>query len=495
MTVTMRSLVHSVGARWSYLSNGSTNRRIFKAAIIVGGATAIVSLASIARELLIAATFGTSGALDAYLIALSLPTFFINIIGGSFGSALIPSFVRVRDLEGQAIAQRVFSSAMSLGIGLLCVTSAFLALIVPYVVPVIASGFDAKKLQLTQQLCYILLPIIAIGGLAMMWSSVLNAGERFALAAFTPALVPLFGASALIAARNWGVFALAFGTIGGFCLQLCLQGRGLLKQGISLRPTWLEADPTIRHIIRQYLHMVAAGALLSGMLLIDQAVAATLGPGSVATFTYGTKVVTLVLALGAGAIGTALLPYFSKMVAVSDWNQIRQTMRVYSKFSLIFTIPLACALYLLSEPVVRFSFQRGAFTEADTLLVARVQSVYALQIPFYVLVILCIRLLSSLGANHVLSWSAIISFPVNASLDLILSRVFGVAGIALSSTLMFALMLAFLWIMVHRALRNATSRDVTLVSMGPNNDTSTLIELTPGAQYVMSEPSKRSPVT
>src|SRR5215211_5193321 len=96
----MELLQRRVLLSWRRLSSGTTNRSIFGAAVIVGGATAFVSLASIVRELLLAASFGTTDALDAFLIAFSLPAFVVSVIGGSFASALIPTFIQVREHEG-----------------------------------------------------------------------------------------------------------------------------------------------------------------------------------------------------------------------------------------------------------------------------------------------------------------------------------------------------------------------------------------------------------
>jgi hypothetical protein len=65
----MLGRIHAQGASidWRQLVGASTSRRIFAAAVTVGGATAVASLASIARELVVAASFGTSDVLDAFI--------------------------------------------------------------------------------------------------------------------------------------------------------------------------------------------------------------------------------------------------------------------------------------------------------------------------------------------------------------------------------------------------------------------------------------------
>jgi len=208
--------------------------------------------------------------------------------------------------------------------------------------------------------------------------------------------------------------------------------------------------PALRQSIGQYLPLVASVTLTGASLLVSQAVAAALDPGSVATLGFATKVPVLVVYLSAEALGTAVLPFFSKTVAAADWDQVRQTIRVYERVILLTAVPLTGVLVVFSEPIVALVFQRGAFTSADTALVARVQALYALQIPFYVLAMLYGRLLSSLGANRVYLWLAAIIFPLNAVLAVVLARVMGVAGIAVAATLSQIFAFCFFAILLRR---------------------------------------------
>ena len=431
----MEILLHQTALRWRRLSSGTTNRRIFGATIVVGGATAFVSLTLVTRDLFLAAIYGRSDVLDAFLIAGALPLLIVSVVAGSFAPAVIPTFIRLREHEGQAAAQQLYSGALSLGIGLLIAISVLLALASSIVLPLLGSRFEPEKLALTQQLFFLLLPTTFLAGLAIMWSAALNAGERFALAALTPALVPVAAIFGLLLGRSWGIHALIFGMYVGYVLQLCFLGRGLARQNVSLWPHWQGLSPALRQSVAHYVPLMVSVTLTGGALIVSQAVAASLDPGSVAALTYGSKVVQLVIGLGTVAVATAVLPFFSKAIAMGNWDQIRQTVQQYAWLILLATISTTVAIVVFSEPIVAVLFQRGAFTGADTALVARVQAFYALQIPFYVLSALCGSLLASLGANREILRITAISFLLNAVFALVLVGVMGVAGIALATAL------------------------------------------------------------
>jgi putative peptidoglycan lipid II flippase len=101
---------------------------------------------------------------------------------------------------------------------------------------------------------------------------------------------------------------------------------------------------------------------------------------------------------------------------------------------------------------VRLVFQRGAFQAEDTLLVARIQQMYLLQVPFFVLGILGVRMLVALSKNHLLTIMAVVNLIVNVVGNLVFMRWFGVSGIALSTSVVYMVSMSMILILVARNL-------------------------------------------
>jgi putative peptidoglycan lipid II flippase len=443
------------GHRDSWLE-GSVNRRIFSALMTVGAMTGLVKLISTAKEMVVAHQFGVGDGLDAFLMAFLLPSVAISVVAGSFNAALIPTYIQVREREGSQAAQRLFSSMMIWSAMLLITVSFLMALVAPYAFTYLASGFGPEKLALTRKLFFVLLPVLPLSGLLVTWAAVLNAGERFALAAIAPVMTPL---AVILVVRGlsstWGIYAFAVAIIAGAALEGLVLARGLRRQGISVVPRWHGFSPATKQVINQYAPMIFAGCLMSSTGLVDQSMAAMLTPGSVSILNYGNKVSAVVLGLGSIALSTAVLPQFSRMVAAGDWNGVRNTLKTYTRLTLVATIPLTVLLAVLSRFLVSLLFQHGAFTESNTIDVAAVQSLYILQLPFYVTGMLFVRLISALKANHVLMWGATISFSLNITLDYVLMKWLGVGGIALSTSVVYLVSFCYLGFMSTRVLRRA----------------------------------------
>lgn len=433
-------MVQNARAALKQWAGASVNRQIFSAAFVVGIITIGVKMVAMLRELVIAWQFGTSDVVDAYLIALILPNFIIIVVVGAFNAAFIPAYIQVRENKGHVAAQKLFSSATLGGALLLVIVAIVVALAVPYLLPFLASSFNAEKLAMTQRLVYTLMPWVVFSAVMQIWSATLNAEERFVVVAATPVITSVFTLFMLIALSSaLGVYALVLGLVGGSLLEAVALGAVLRRGGMSVRPLWGGLDDDLRRVTGQMLPLVASGIFINSNQIVDQAVAASLpGSGNVAALNFGIRLIMVLTAILSVALSTAVIPYFSKLVAARDWIHLRSTFRKTMLLSLVGTIPLTIGVVVFSTPIIQVFLQRGAFTSEDTQLVSRIQAFAALQIPFYVAAILGVRLISSMQRNAVLLKISIVNFVVNVTADLLLARYFGIAGIALSTTVVYS---------------------------------------------------------
>ncbi|MEZ4561146.1 MAG: lipid II flippase MurJ [Thermomicrobiales bacterium] len=437
-------------------SNLAVTRQIAGATIAVAVTTALVAIVTIPRELLIAARFGTGDVADAYLVALVVPTFVLGVLGGSVASAFIPAYLRVREQDGPAAGDRLLGELTLVLLVLLGVVSILVGLCSPYLLRVMASGFTDSKLATTQQALLVLLTTVPVGGVSALWAAALNAKGMFALPSLSQGAIPVAGIGALLVFPEAGLEALTSGMVAGFVVRLLVLAWALRRAGTPLRPVWRGFSEDSQRVARQYAPMAVASVLMGGTTLVDQAVAASLGAGSVATLGYGLKFITLGAGLGSIALGTAVLPFLSRMVATSDWQQLRTTVRTFSLLALAATLPVAVATSVLAVPLVALIYERGAFSPADTIAVAQVLALGVLQLPFLAAGVVFARLVSSLGANQLLLVQSAIMLGLNTILDVVLARHMGASGIALATSVMYACSLLILMIAARIAMRRVS---------------------------------------
>jgi putative peptidoglycan lipid II flippase len=360
--------------------------------------------------------------------------------------ALVPTLIRVREHEGHDRAQELLSSSMLWICLLLGAASLAMAAGARFFFPLIASHFPADKLELSIHLFYALLPVVLITGIATNCTAVLNTFDRFALPALAPMAISaaiILGALTLTA--RCGIWAMVYATLAGSLVHAGLVAWMMDAHGYRFRLRWHGMNEATREVAHQYGPMLLSSVVASGGLLVDQSMAAMLAPGSVSALVYANRFVSVVLTLGAGAVSTAVVPYFSRMIAHRDWAGCRHTLRTWVRLTALASAPIALALIAGSHWLIRVTFQHGVFGPRDTVAVTPVLAMYAIQIPFFVSSRVFYRFLVAMRRTDLIFYCGLLNLALDIVLNLALMRWFGVAGIALATSLWTVGTFLFLW--------------------------------------------------
>jgi putative peptidoglycan lipid II flippase len=438
----------------------SVNRRIFRAAAAVAAAGILVKVAATFKEIAVAGVYGRSDAMDAFLTAALIPGLLINLISESMNQALVPTLVRVREHEGHEQAQQLLSSSMLWMCVLLGAVSAAMAIGARGFFPLIALHFAAEKLALAERLFYGLLPVVLITGIASNCTAVLNTFDRFALPALATVATPLTVIlGSLLLGGRYGIWAMVYATLAGALLHAAVVVGMMDAHGYRFRLRWHGMTEATREVGRQYGPVLLSGVVASGGLLVDQSMAAMLPAGSVSTLVYASRFVSVVVTLLAGAVSTAVTPHFSRMIARQDWAGCRSTLRTWVRLTLLVSAPLAASLMAGSHLLIRITLQHGAFGPRDTAAVTPVLAMYALQIPFFVSSRVFYRFLLAIRRADLILYCGILNLVLDIVLNVILMRLFGVAGIALATSIWTVCTFFLLWYWTRKLLRRESRQE------------------------------------
>ncbi len=446
-------------ARAGRLFEGGVNAQVLRAAFSVTAVGVVVKLVATGKEIAVAGVYGRSDAMDAFLAASLLPGLLVNLISESMNQALVPTLIRVREREGRERAQQLLSSSMLWMCVLLAAVSVLMALTARGFFPLIASHFAPAKLDLAVRLFYALLPVVLITGIATNCTAVLNTFDRFAVPALAPVLIPLaIIAGALTLGGRLGIWALVYATLAGSLLHAGVVAGMMDARGYRFRLRWHGMTEATREVAGQYGPVLLSAGLASGGLLVDQSMAAMLPAGSVSALVYGGRFVSVALTLLAGAVSTAVTPYFSRMIALGDWAGCRRAVKSWVRLTALVSAPLAALLIVGSHALVRIALQHGAFGQRDTAVVARVLAMYAIQIPFFVASRVYYRFIVAMRRTDLALTCGMLNLVLDIVLNLVLMRWLGVAGIALATSLWMVSTFVFLWYWTWKLMPRAAEQ-------------------------------------
>ena len=196
--------------------------RLARAAAIVALFGLLSRLLGFAREVVLAAAYGTSGATDAFVNSLLIVNTVAAVLLYTLVTLIIPVFQRERADNGSDSAWRLVS-ALAVWTGLALVVLASLAAIFPEV-PAAVFGLDPARAEDTAQLIRIMSPALALQGFSAIFTAMLQIHGRFA----GPAAVGVafnFGIilGVLIGKDSIGIEAAGWGVAIGAALQVLLQ--------------------------------------------------------------------------------------------------------------------------------------------------------------------------------------------------------------------------------------------------------------------------------
>ncbi len=368
--------------------------KLYRGFATVGSITILSRVLGFVRDVLIAAVLGTSYVADAFFVAFRVPNMFRRLFAeGAFDAAFIPLFAKRLHGDGPKLAQ-VFAGQALAGLTLMLVVFTVLAeIVMPWLMLLLAPGFarDPAKFDLAVMLARISLPYLVCMSLVALYTGVLNALGRFAIAALAPTLLNVVLIIVLLVLVAFGGsqttagIALAWAIVASGVLQVIVVAIAATRIGMRVPIERPRLTPEMQRLMT----LAAPGVIAGGMAqltMVISTIIATLQDRVVSWIYYAERIFQLPLGVIGVAIGVVLLPDLSHKLRSGDHDAVLASENRALEFALLLTVPAAIALAVASGPIMRVLFERGAFTAADTEASAAMLSALALGLPAYVVI-------------------------------------------------------------------------------------------------------------
>ncbi len=348
---------------------------------VVGGFTALSRGLGLVRDIFMAAFFGTSMHMSAFVVAFTIPNLFRRFFGeGALSSSFIPVFVESRKNEGD---QRAWAFAQKITTFTTVTLSAIVFIGIVIITIVLATDLD-EKTALTFSLLRIMLPYMVFICLVALAMGMLNSHHHFATSAITPCVLNLFWISTILficphvgSSMDLQIRAVAWGILAAGIFQLGMQVPVLYRFGYRHRWSFDFKDQRVRQMLALMGPAAMGMAVTQINVLIDRLLAAWIGDWAPAALFYSERLVYLPLGLFTTAFSTVLLPVFSRQVISGKKEAFVQTFSHGLRNLLFIMIPAAIGLFVLARPIVEMIFQGFEFTERSAELTAVALRFYA----------------------------------------------------------------------------------------------------------------------
>ena len=406
----------------------------------------VSKLVGFVREMVFAAYFGTGAISDAYTNANSVVNILILLFSACISSTFIPIYLKTKRLEGPAAANRYANNVMTvfavvgIAVGALGYFFAqeICELFMPTLIPTAPQGSalyltQIEKLAQTADLARIMFPSMAFAATTGVFTSLLNANERFVPEQLTGFALSLCVILACVCFSGYGITAVAVATALTYVLQLFIV-IPFLRGVYRFRPT-LHSGGKVKHTVLLALPAILSMAFDEINHLVDKNIGISLGDGPNTALTYAYRIITLVLGVLVVPITTVMFSRLSEYAAEGRNKSILAATKQCLEVLSIIILPVMLLAAVQSTDVIRLLYFRGAFDEYSLELTSAAFLFYILGVLAFAWRNFLTRVFYAIQDTRAPLVIGVAAVGVNIALDIVLAGPMGVGGLTLATSI------------------------------------------------------------
>lgn len=356
---------------------------INQAAFLLGFFAFLSQVLALFRDRAFAHFLGPSATLDVYYSAFRVPDLiFISIASLASITVLIPFIVT--KMEGENVtnlARKYLNDIFTVFFVMMILVSVFAFFLMPFLISLIAPGFDPEMQSKVIDLSRIMLLSPILMGLSNLFGTITQLFRKF----FIYSLSPIFYNLGIIIGimffyPNFGIKGLAFGVALGAFLHFSIQVWA--SSGCGFRPKFsFNIDfNDIKHTVLISLPRTFGLAFNNISLIFIIALASYLKDGSISVFNLSFNLQSVPLNIIGISYAVAAFPTLTKSIASGKMDEFKSHLKSASRAIIFWSIPITFLFIVLRAQIVRVIFGSPTFTWENTRLVAASVAVFAVSI-------------------------------------------------------------------------------------------------------------------
>lgn len=409
---------------------------VAKSAGIVSIAVMGSRVLGLVREQIFAFYFGAGFLNDAYQVAFRIPNVLRDLFAeGALSAAFVKVFTDYQINKSEKEAWRLASLVMNALAIILSIITIIGIVFSKQFVGLIADGFSPEKAALATTLTQIMFPFILLVALAAVAMGVLNTKGVFGVPASASTV---FNITSLIFGlalaywlsgggwlkfgkdeipdfpAQWAIIGMAIGTLIGGAAQFLMQVPSLLKVGFRFSPILSFTDEGVKRVMALMAPAILGTSAVQINVLVNTFFVSGI-EGGLSWLGYAFRLMQFPIGLFGVAIGTASVPVLSRLANQENFGEFRNTLSSSLKLVFLMTLPSACGLVVLGEPIIRLLYSHGgAFKEADVPMTAYALAGYSIGLTGYAAIKILSPAFYALNDAKTPMIIALVSIAVNA---------------------------------------------------------------------------------
>lgn len=325
--------------------------------------------AGLISQIVLAAHFGASAPLDAYLVVFSLPQIFGDfLLGGVIFLVLIPLFVEYKTKEGEESAWDLISSISNIFILFLFIIMLFYLILAPLWLRILAPGFNSEVSRTAINISRILSPLFILMSLIWIATALLNSYNNFVVPVLATCVVPItIIFSVTMLSKQWGIYSLAWAVLIGLLVQLLIQLFFLPFKKYKLQ---IRISGGVKKSLCLAFPIFVVVIINNLVAIYQRFLASKLSAGNISALNFANYVISAFFSIACIPLITIIFPLLSSRALEENKERFINTCIMGLKLINFISLPITIYLAIFYYPLTKVIFNRGNFGMQDVYLTA-----------------------------------------------------------------------------------------------------------------------------
>lgn len=396
--------------------------------------TIISKILGFGRELSLGAAYGATSYSDAYLIAMNIPGVLLAILGTVISTTFIPLYYEAK-LESKKTANFFTNNILNL----ICVLSIIISIIGiifgEQLVKIFAVGFRGEILNISVKFTRILLLGVIFNSINYVMTAFMQSNDSFIVPALIGIPFNLIIILSIIISTETSPYVMVYGTLIAIASQFIIQIPFAYKKGFRYSPKVKIKDKYIKKIL------ILIGPIFIGVAvnqvnsMVDRSLASTLAVGSISALNYSNRLNSFVTGMFISTIAAVIYPKLSKLTSENNLEKFNEYVVRSINSIILLVIPISIGAIVLSKPIVKLLFERGAFDSRATSMTASALIFYSIGMVAFGLRDIIGRIFYSLQDTRTPMINGAIAMGMNIVLNVVLVKYMGHTGLAFATSI------------------------------------------------------------
>lgn len=423
--------------------------KIFKTTVIIMIISMLSKVIGVIQESILGATFGVGYKTDIYVMCISIVTSIFSIISPTINSAFMPVLMENKDIEKR---NKLINNFISILIIVCFFITFFTVLNSDKIIKLIFPSLNTiSSFNIANKCLKIILSSLVIIALQSIFTVILQAHNKFVIPSLISIVYNVILSIYLITMSNrFGVMGLIICVIIANIVQWIIHIPSYNKMGYKYKFYVDIHDKDMFKIIKLSIPIIIGVSVSQVNIMVDKSLSSYIGVGSMTLMSYANKLNLITFSIIVTTIVTINYPILIKLKANNKIKQYEKTLIDIINIMCILLIPIIFGIILIKEDIISVLFGYGNFNSKDITETAKILKFLVPSILAYGIREILNKAFYSMHDMKTPMLNSILGIILNIFLSILLSKKFGLEGIALATTISIYVIVILMFISFYK---------------------------------------------